>query len=299
MLVVNVFSAVALWTYFAATRVRAHGRWWPSANANAAKSLAGAALAPSALAHVASKETSKELSKELPMVTLKEALKVDEQVLHAPEPHCPARPLVVVHVAAGAPRGLATLNVLLRGVTRADGVLVLVAEIAVFDTALREWCLLATACRLSVLSNSWQAEREDARHGVGRLGHTQDVAAPLHTVLQQALEVVPTMCAEGLALLRSGMSADVSFARRLEGVSKERVSCLFAGAPALCSEEALWVPRELLGEALRAPEELALALQGSGGGLRVLRASVELFVARAMQLGRYGGAVSVVAVPGS
>jgi len=158
------------------------------------------------------------------MVTLKEALKVDEQVLHAPEPHCPARPLVVVHVAAGAPRGLATLNVLLRGVTRADGVLVLVAEIAVFDTALREWCLLATACRLSVLSNSWQAEREDARHGVGRLGHTQDVAAPLHTVLQQALEVVPTMCAEGLALLRSGMSADVSFARRLEGVSKERVS---------------------------------------------------------------------------
>lgn len=287
MLVVNVFSAVALWTYFAATRARTHGRWWPSANTSAARSLvAGAALAPSALAGVTFKDEPKTAT----------AVVVNEAVLHAPEPHCPARPLVVVHVAAGAPRALATLNVLLRAVSRADGVLVLVAEIAVFDTALREWCLLATACRLSVLSHSWQAEREDARHGVGRLAHADDVAAPVHAVLQRALEVIPTMCVDGVALLRSGVSADVSFARRLEGVPKERVACLFAGAPALCSEEALWVPRELLGEALSAPGELALAMQGSGGGLRVLRASVELFVARAMQLGRYGGAVSVVAV---
>lgn len=281
MVVVNVFSAAALWGYVAATHARTPRRWW-SARAletPAPGAGAGAAGAAGALHDTADSAGAAD-------------------VIAAPGAHCPARVVVVVHVPAGAARALPTLNAMLRSVARADGVLVLVAEVAVFDAALREWCLLATACRLAVLP-AWRPEREDARHGVGREREARDdVAAPLHAVLGRALEAAPAVCADGVAVVRAGLGADASFARRLAAVPRERVACLFAGAPTLCSEEALWVPRALLGEALRAPDELALALRGSGGAQRVLRASVELFVARAMQRGLYAGAATVVAAPG-
>lgn len=291
MVVVNVFSAVALWTYFVATRSRAHPmRWW-AGNTSTARMLASAepgrnaplpatALLPVSASDTAAAESS---GPHVPIL--------------APEQHCVARAVVFVHMASGVPRALPTLNVLLRSITRQQGVLVVVAELSVFDPALREWCLMASACRIAVLPHAWRVEREDARHSVGGEPHEEDTAAPLHAVLARALEAVPTVCAHGVAVLRSGLAADVSFARRLEAVPVANVACLFAGAPALCSDEAVWVPRDLLPEALAAPGELALAERGSGGALRVLRASVELFVARAMRLQRYNGALAVVAAP--
>ena len=211
---------------------------------------------------------------------------------------CVAKNLIFFHITEKQSHHTSrSLGILQRIIKRSQFFVVLIVGVDLFQAVYRDWCYtLAHQCQLSVVTPDISEWIDSSMLPSSDL-QDRVMSIPISRVLNHGMISTPRMCIDGVLLIGSSFVADIGFRHRLQNVPREKLACLYANSPPLCSDEALWSPYDLLSLAMDSSADIELFSrhEPSQEQSSTVLSSVNLFVAKVIKLGKYAGSFPVVA----
>lgn len=288
MAIVNIFSAFALYSYYKSTNS-------PNFKSSATFSMPAKWNNTRALKHQKLQQINAYSVHDL--TSTQEQTAVRNWRLQAASESCRARLLIFYHITHRPMHHTSrSLGVLQRILKNSNGFLVLVVGVDLFEKVYRDWCFrLSKQCQLTVVTRDVVDLSFDLQNVDGNLYDTI-MTISFQKMMSSALEETPSMCVHGVVVLSSNFIADVGFSRRLQMLPTDKVACLYANAPPMCSAEALWIPYELLGQASNTDVDIDLFVKHEQveSSSAFVESSVNVFVQRCIRDKHYSGSYAVV-----
>lgn len=289
--VVNIFSACALYSYYKTTNLKASVTQHSIVNMFA-KNIS----TPQKRLHEVQVLHANEIEDfELKSITAQTT--IPDRITQASQ-NCLAQKLIFLHITEKQSHHTSrSLSILQRIIKKSHFFVVLIVGVDLFQAVYRDWCYsLTQQCQLSVVTPDISEWTDSTMLPSSDL-ETRVMSIPISRVLNHGMMSTPRMCIDGVILIGSSFVADIGFKHRLQNVPRDKLACLFANSPPLCSEEAMWIPYNILSMAMDSSADIELFARHdpSQDHSSTVVSSVNLLVAKVIKLGKYAGSFPVVA----